>query len=501
MFSSLSRSSSPTACMLSESWSMIQHLNNRGCVLLMNGNYIEANRIFEFAITKHKHTVLQVSQAQASQAQQNSNSNGNGNGNNSDSNDENLSSSNCTIVDPATATISAAIEATLLSSRTTTTTITTSSSVAITAPVEEARYNDDDDSFNQEDEDEYCRDDEDEKDEDEMMFIDNNSRERLLSSSTSSIGRSGLLRRMTTNSRLMTLSYAGQQDLQAQAQQDQNQQGKFQQVYSLPIVMNEEEWELSSIEDKSFVLIYNTALCSHLYGMSLFVTIRSSYNQDEEDQEDQEASTSVDKQHSKSIPYYNSRNNSIRLDTNKNNKTNKRKYKNNRTNINTLSDKCERAFHVAKNLYRLALENVISFVNGVDQLCYVAMFNNMSHVYKTLHGYNSQEANRFDLLLLKAIYWWKDTNSFKLLSSQSQQQSQQQSVQQSSNNNASSPPPLSYQQDQDDTMPTATASNHNNASSSSSCYDDNDLEIIDSFLENVFYLVGVPNTIVPAPAA
>jgi len=279
----------------------------------------------------------------------------------------------------------------------------------------------------------------------------------------------------------MTFSYCGQQ-------QEKKQQ--YQQVYSLPIVMNEEEWELSSIEDKSFVLIYNTALCNHLLGMNLLVTIRD-YNQDQE----------AGKHYIKSnIKDYGRKNSRLKQNKNKNkraaiNKTTKT------NNINTLSNTCERAFHVAKNLYRLALENVISFVNGVDQLCYVAMFNNMSHVYKTLQGFNSQEASRFDLLLLKAIFWWKDTNSFKLLSSSSTS-----SATSTQSNNISLP--LSYQDQEDTTTTTTTtmpsssgsSSNHNNASNNS-CYEDDDLEIIDSFLENVFYLVGVPYAIVPAPAA
>jgi len=58
----------------------------------------------------------------------------------------------------------------------------------------------------------------------------------------------------------------------------------------------------------------------------------------------------------------------------------------------------------------LTLENVLSVVNLVNQLCYVAMFNNMSHVLKALQGYNSPEVYHFDILLLKGINWWKETN-------------------------------------------------------------------------------------------
>merc|ERR1712238_271980 len=71
---------------------------------------------------------------------------------------------------------------------------------------------------------------------------------------------------------------------------------------------------------------------------------------------------------------------------------------------------CERVFAVAKSLYRLAIENV-SLVVGVDKICYVALFNNVSHTCKTLHGYHSPEAYQYDDLLLKAIFWWRDSSS------------------------------------------------------------------------------------------
>ena len=59
------------------------------------------------------------------------------------------------------------------------------------------------------------------------------------------------------------------------------------------------------------------------------------------------------------------------------------------------------------------------------------------------------------------------------------------------------------------TMPSVstTSLGHNNnnyyynANSTTNRYDDDDLEIIDSFLENVFYLIGAQQHIVPAAAA
>ncbi|OEU09756.1 hypothetical protein FRACYDRAFT_264063 [Fragilariopsis cylindrus CCMP1102] len=311
-----SSTSSKSSVMLS--WSLIQHLNNRGCVHVMKGNYVEANRLFEDAITKYAQMM---------------------NANN---------------------------------------------------------YNTNNDG--------------------------NHSMTMIGSSSTASHDFQGRrLRRMTSISQLRTFPYCGRrsssEDQQVQDQdqdQDQQDQPYRHEVYCLPIVMNEEEWELSSNEEKSFVLIYNTALCNHLWGMELLVSIA-------QDHQNTNTTTTSPNQEEEKV----------------------------------LSKKlCERAFCVAHKLYRLAHENVVStFVNGVDQLCYVAIFNNISHVCKTIQGYDSQEANQFDLLLLKAIYWWKDTS---------------------------------------DLCSSTTRTNN---------YADNDIDIIDSFLEHVFYLIGAPCDVAPATAA
>merc|ERR1712028_245580 len=116
---------------------------------------------------------------------------------------------------------------------------------------------------------------------------------------------------------------------------------------------------------------------------------------------------------------------------------------------------------VAKLLYKLALENSVSFANGVGKMCYVALYNNLSHVIKTVEGYESAEANWCDDMLLKAIFWWRD------------------STRDSSSNSTTTTT----------TTNTTTTSNgyHQFATD---MYLDDDAEVIDAFLDNVFYRVG-----------
>ena len=393
-----SSTSSKSSVMLS--WSLIQHLNNCGCVHVMKGNYVEANRLFEDAITKY---------AQMMNA---NNYNTNNNDNHSMTMIGSSSTASCSCVD--------------------------SSSTPTTAP-----------------DDNYDGNGYDDDDDDDKMSVDVIL---SLSSSFESHDFQGRrLRRMTSISQLRTFPYCGRrsssEDQQVQDHdhdQDQQDQPYRHEVYCLPIVMNEEEWELSSNEEKSFVLIYNTALCNHLWGMELLVSIA---------QDHQNTNTTV---------------------TSPSQEEEK-----------VLSKKlCERAFCVAHKLYRLAHENVVStFVNGVDQLCYVAIFNNISHVCKTIQGYDSQEANQFDLLLLKAIYWWKDTSD--LCSS-----------------TTSSATTTTTTTNHNDVNIMTSSSNNSTSNSNSSTfnrrtnnYADNDIDIIDSFLENVFYLIGAPCDVAPATAA
>jgi len=222
--------------------------------------------------------------------------------------------------------------------------------------------------------------------------------------------------RMTSFSRLQSISYSGQQEYHEEKYGRQRPQ--HHQVYSLPIVMEETEWDTAPVQDKSFVLIFNTALCNHLWGMQL-------------------------------MQQY--------LEATANNG-------NNTVPSAAMAQHCRETLTVAKLLYKLALENSVSFANGVDKMCYVALYNNLSHVCKTLDGYESMEAQWCDDMLLKAIFWWRDSTQ--------QHQNQNQWSPQSRNNSASA-----------------------------DMYLDEDVEIVDAFFDNVYYRIGVPEEIAPAAAA
>lgn len=253
--------------------------------------------------------------------------------------------------------------------------------------------------------------------------------------------------RMTTASRLRTLNYCGQQEYH-EGHGLKGHHHFHHQVYSLPIVMEESEWDMAPVQDKTFVLIFNTALCNHLWGMQLM-------------QQYIAATTSTTMGNS-----------------------------NAHEAVASLAEHCRETLTIAKLLYKLALENSVSFANGVDKMCYVALYNNLSHVLKTLEGYDSAEAQWCDDMLLKAIFWWRDSNQHHQnnSSSNSNNSSSYNNQRSSSNNNSTS------------TTTTSTESN-NNISSSSDLYLDDDSKIIDAFFENIFYRIGVSDNIVPAAAA
>ena len=193
--------------------------------------------------------------------------------------------------------------------------------------------------------------------------------------------------------------------------------------------MAETEWKQASMDDRSFVLIFNSAISSHLWGMQLLA---------------------LDHHHD-----------------------------------------YQRPFQLAKRLYKLALgiidgsqsSNNTAAIEGVHKICIPAIFNNLSHICKTLEGYNSYEAYRYDTFLLKAVYWWIESCS----------------------SNTNTNPNTNTASTDTSTTGTRTAASIINISSNddSNYYDDggNDADIFDAFLENVFYLIGVPQTFVPAPAA
>jgi len=210
------------------------------------------------------------------------------------------------------------------------------------------------------------------------------------------------LRRMTTNSHLRTIPYCGQHQRQ---QDDYNHQ-----VYCLPMAMSEAEWNMSSSVDHSFVLIFNMALCYHLWGMDL---IASSERRRQQEQQQQRWGNND--------RYYEQQEHMF----------------------------AQQLFQEAKKMYLLAAGGHHGDLHVLDKFCYPAIFNNMSHVCKSLDGYNSYEAYRYDTLLLRSVRLLIDSAA--------------------------------------NTTSTPTSSSANN-------YYENDSDIIDSFMENVFYLHGAPET-------
>ena len=249
---------------------------------------------------------------------------------------------------------------------------------------------------------------------------DNSGKDDVYNLHASKTQTSSKIPRMTSYARLQSIPYSGQQEYHQERYGQQ--QSQYHQVYSLPIVMEETEWDTAPTQDKSFVLIFNTALCNHLWGMQLM---------------QQYLAATSGKSSNNSLP------------------------------TEAMAQHCRETLTVAKLLYKLALENSVSFANGVDKMCYVALYNNLSHVCKTLEGYESMEAQWCDDMLLKAIFWWRDSTQ-----------------QYNTNNNINN---LQMQ------------SRSNNTSSD--VYLDDDLEIMDVFFDNVYYRMGVPEEIAPAAAA
>jgi len=205
--------------------------------------------------------------------------------------------------------------------------------------------------------------------------------------------------KMTTCTQVYNIHDAGQES---------GAKRSYHKVYALPIVMDDSEWENASPDDRSFVLVFNSALSNHLWGMEL---------------------------------------------------------------LSLMGPKCSKGpFDTAKALYLLALEtlwntgNSAGFNGGrirsVDKLCVPAIFNNLSHASKVLDGHGSRESAIYDSVLLKSVFWWIDGNS---------------SVYAASSSSLSSPDLRSAS--------------------------DGDAEVIEAFLDTVFYLVCTPESTAPAAAA
>ncbi len=200
--------------------------------------------------------------------------------------------------------------------------------------------------------------------------------------------------KMRTCSHIYTMSCAGH-----------NEERNYHKVYSKPIVMDDSEWQNASPDDRSFVLVFNSAISNHLWGMQF---------------------------------------------------------------ISTMGTNCNKGpFETAKALYVLALETLWNTGNAVgggrirsvDKLCVPAIFNNLSHTSKVLEGYDSREASIYDSVLVKSVFWWIDGNSSVY----------------------------------------ASSSSPNSPNLRRACEGDD--EVVDAFLDTVFYLIGEPECTAPAAAA
>ena len=402
---------------ISEPWMTVQDLNNRGCVNITLGNYVEASRLFESALFRHK----TIAESAASTVPSCNHSHYN---------------PGCDSCDSALAALAEAAGNPTLA--------------GCNSNVGSNEYDQEEDDGSSLES--SCVDDDD-FDYEDYMEEDNDYSELLFSSplpsssplsqipiETSSPSRNTQplqvpptthrssppacyqqqrrIRRMSTSSLLPIVPFCGHHQFCREQQQHRSDEctrrnthnfHHYHEVYCLPIVMDEADWRSASIDDKSFVLIFNTAICNHLWGMHF------------QRQQQQSCKQS------------------------------------------------ERAFLVANKLYRLALDNARmhdhltpNIINY--RLCIVAILNSLSHVAKTLKGPFSLEGHMFDQMILKAIFWWRD------LQEQERQESQQQRQQRL------------HEIDND-------------------VYEEDDTDIIDSFLDNVFYLIGVPEEIASAAAA
>lgn len=247
---------------------------------------------------------------------------------------------------------------------------------------------------------------------------------------------SSRIRRMTTTSNLRRSPFCGQHEFSSE--------DKLHQVYSLPIVMDAEEWDVAWEEDRSFVLLFNAALCNHIMGIELLG-----------DQQLQSQEKNCERQLQQQL--------------------------------------CHKSFSVARLLYRLGLENVVTTLKGVERICYLAIFNNLSHVCKTLEGYESQEAYLYDRLLVRSIYWYKDTETADGVAT----------TQTSSEINGTYSP---GQSSSTNLQANAIRSNYSYeqgimVNESLGPYNETDSDIIDAFMGNVFYLIAAPEQTAPASAA
>ena len=556
----------------------IHYLNNKACALVTVGEYSEANQLFELAFIKHSQTIVDDSSSSVSynpftlqaEARNNNSNNNNWTTNsdwygenynynsdsvsddtiiNSDNDDDDDDDDDSLVTDDSNKT-SLNINSTndcyqddIGCDQETTTTpaayLSTCISYAINIINSDDDDDDDDDSFVTTDDSSKtsfnsnsinnCY--QDDNDRDQETTTTTTTPAAFLPSCISSAVISSPpvfvvpLRRMTTSSQLRTLPYCGQ--FQHHQQNNRQQSSEYHQVYSLPIVMSEYEWDTSKHQEKYVVLMFNIALCNHLHGMDLLSLGMELQEQVQVPGQGQQYHQQLQQQQQQQQQQLSS----------------------------SLMYMAQQSFHTARNYYRLALSencNIDGSFNDnsvpiyvFDKFTYPAIFNNMSHVCKSLdgYGYNSSngEAYGYDTLLLKSIYWLRvvvaddssNSNSVSIStsipsSSSSNEASNSSSLNSNSNSSdsasttgtttatATASIPMDHSSSTSSStpmMPMAVTADDgliddhpqqqrtNIGSSSSHFYDDNDADIIDAFMENVFYLIGVSDNVVPASAA
>lgn len=308
-------------------WKTVQQLNNLGCVNVTMGNYPEANRLFELALKKH----MAIS--------------------------EYVTSDSCRGCASCYYTIDTMASCKCHS---------TDDSLSLASSEDTIECGDD---FSMEDDESMISND---TDDSSTHSLPRTSQDEVLTPSGGAIGLDSdpidsnqyhRIPRMTTCSQLPCSSSSSNNNTYNKTVHTTN----CHQVYCLPIVMDNLEWRSSSLDEKTFVLVFNTAICNQLWGM---------YFQQQEQHE------------SLKHPH-----------------------------------QSKEAFLVAEKLYRLALNNVCgvgslrqtrhthSSARHHCQLYFLAGLNNLSHAVKTLYGSHSSEALKIDRMLLTAIFWWRDSRN------------------------------------------------------------------------------------------
>lgn len=311
----------------------VQQFSNRGCVNLAMGNFAEANSLFESAIKRHQEITEHVSS-------------------------------------PSTPCSHSCYNSLNATSR-----CASHENSKIDEGSETFDFDTEDDNDASESSEDMETDNDDWRYHESSMPVDELSTSRYSGIvTTSSSARKPRIRRMTASSNVRTSVYCGQQHIESRTRRihgrtvsSKASDSQYREVYCLPLVMEDLEWESISLDDRTFVLIFNSAMCNHLWGMHF------------EEQEHRQGNR-----------------------------------KHNRQSV--------RAFVVADTLYRLALSNAVSgdrrnCANDGSrtqfQLCLLAVLNNLCHISYSLSGPTSCEALHFDRTLLKAIFWYRDTKEHR----------------------------------------------------------------------------------------